>query len=101
MRAAIDAVTFRDPRSPLLANADARPLVTADACRGELVEHLTRGVDWICAVEAMKAAGVDTFLEAGPGKVLTGLVRRIAPDATAIALDEPAAPGAIRLPFTD
>ncbi len=101
MRAAIDAVTFRDPRSPLLANADARPLVTADACRGELVEHLTRGVDWVRAVEAMRAAGVGTFLEVGPGKVLTGLIKRIAPDATAIALDEPAAPGAIRLPFTD
>jgi [acyl-carrier-protein] S-malonyltransferase len=101
MREAIAAVTFRDPRAPLLANADARPLTTADACRGELVEHLTRGVDWVRAVQAMAATGVDTFLEVGPGKVLTGLVKRIAPDATAIALDEPGLPGAIRIPFTD
>lgn len=101
MRAAIDAVTFRDPTAPLLANADARPLTTAAACRDELVEHLTRGVDWVRAVESMAAAGVDTFLEVGPGKVLTGLVKRIAADATVIALDEPSAPGALRLPSTD
>jgi [acyl-carrier-protein] S-malonyltransferase len=101
MRAAIDAVTFRDPTAPLLANADARPLTTAAACREELVEHLTRGVDWVRAVEAMAAGGVDTFLEVGPGKVLTGLVKRIAGDATVIPLDEPTAPGALRLPFTD
>ena len=101
MRTAIDAVAFRDPTVPLLANADARPLTTAAACRDELVEHLTRGVDWVRAVESMAAAGVDTFLEVGPGKVLTGLVKRIATDATVIALDEPAAPGALRLPFTD
>jgi [acyl-carrier-protein] S-malonyltransferase len=101
MREAIAEVTFRDPRAPLLANADARPLTTADACRGELVEHLTRGVDWVRAVQAMTATGVGTFLEVGPGKVLTGLVKRIAPDATAIALDEPGLPGAIRIPFTD
>ena len=101
MRAAIDAVTFRDPTVPLLANADARPLTTAAACRDELVEHLTRGVDWVRAVESMAAAGVDTFLEVGPGKVLTGLVKRIVGEATVIALDEPSAPGALRLPFTD
>jgi [acyl-carrier-protein] S-malonyltransferase len=101
MREAIAAVTFRDPVAPLLANADARPLTTADACREELVEHLTRGVDWVRAVGTMTASGVDTFLEVGPGKVLTGLVKRIAADATVIALDEPTAPGALRLPFTD
>jgi len=101
MHAELSDVTFRDPRAPLLANADARPLTTAQACRDELVEHLTQGVDWVRAVEHMVAQGVHTFLEVGPGKVLTGLVKRIAPDASAIALDEPSAPGAIRIPFTD
>lgn len=101
MRAELAGVTFHDPRAPLLANADARPLTTADACREELVEHLTKGVDWVRAVEHMVGAGVDTFLEVGPGKVLTGLVRRIAPEASAIPLDEPSAPGSIRIPFTD
>lgn len=101
MRAAIDQVAFHDPGAPLLANADARLLTTAATCRDELVEHLTRGVDWVRAVRTMADAGVDTFIEVGPGKVLTGLVKRIAADATIVATDEPGAPGAIRLPFTD
>ena len=46
---------------------------TATAARAELVEHLTAGVDWVRAVETMAAAGVDTFIEVGPGKVLTNL----------------------------
>ena len=71
--------------APLLANADARPIETAEACRAELVEHLTAGVDWIRVVERMAAAGVTTFVEVGPGRVLTGLIKRIAPDAEVIA----------------
>ena len=90
MRAALANVAFSDPTEQLLANADGRPLETADACRAELVEHLTAGVDWIGAVERMQAAGVTTFVEVGPGKVLTGLIKRIAPDAEAIATDDPA-----------
>jgi [acyl-carrier-protein] S-malonyltransferase len=95
MRTLLADVAFRDPSAPLLANADARLLTTGEACREELVEHLTLGVDWVRAVETMTAAGVGTFVEVGPGKVLTGLVRRIAPDATAIAIDDPGAPGGI------
>jgi [acyl-carrier-protein] S-malonyltransferase len=90
MRTALADVSFADPSTPLLANADARPIETAAACRAELVEHLTAGVDWIGAVERMQAAGVSTFVEVGPGKVLTGLIRRIAPDADVIAADDPA-----------
>jgi [acyl-carrier-protein] S-malonyltransferase len=91
-------VTFHDPNAPLLANADARPLTTAETCRAELVEHLTRGVDWIAAVEAMTAGGVTQFIEIGPGKVLTGLIKRIAPDADTHALDDQSALGRLALP---
>jgi [acyl-carrier-protein] S-malonyltransferase len=91
MRRALEGVDFADPRPPLLANADARPLTTGEACRRELVEHLTTGVDWVAAVRRMSDEGVTTFVEVGPGKVLTGLIKRIAPDAEAIALDDPAA----------
>ena len=90
MRTALAGVEFHDPVVPLLANADARPIETADACRTELIEHLTAGVDWIRAVEHMTDAGVTTFVEIGPGRVLTGLIRRIAPDAETIAADDPA-----------
>ena len=90
MRAALAGIEFHDPSPPLLANADARPLVTREACRTELVEHLTTGVDWIRAVEQLTAAGVTTFVEVGPGRVLTGLLKRIVPDAEVIPADDPA-----------
>jgi [acyl-carrier-protein] S-malonyltransferase len=90
MRAALTGVAFHDPQPPLLANADARPIETAEACRAELVEHLTTGVDWIRIVERMAAARVTTFVEIGPGRVLTGLLKRIVPDADFIPADDPA-----------
>jgi [acyl-carrier-protein] S-malonyltransferase len=99
MREILGSVEFRDPRAPLLANADARAITTADGARAELVEHLTAGVDWVRAVQAMATAGVDTFVEVGPGKVLTNLVKRIAPDATAVALEDALAADAFDLPF--
>lgn len=98
MRDVLAQVEFADPRAPLLANSDAHQLTTGEACRAELVEHLTRGVDWVAAVERMAAAGVGHFVEVGPGKVLTGLVKRIAPDAEALALDDQSAPDRLAVP---
>jgi [acyl-carrier-protein] S-malonyltransferase len=99
MRRLLADVEFRDPSIPLLANADARAITTADGARTELVEHLTAGVDWVAAIERMTAAGVDTFIEVGPGRVLTGLIKRIAPDATTIPLDDPGSPDRLAVPF--
>ena len=90
MRETLASIDVADPSTTLLANADARPITTADGARAELVEHLTAGVDWVGAVEAMVAAGVMTFVEVGPGKVLTGLTKRIAPDVEVIPADDPA-----------
>jgi [acyl-carrier-protein] S-malonyltransferase len=90
MRTALADVRFEDPKTPLLANADGRIITTADAARAELVDHLTAGVDWVGAVGRMSASGVTTFIEVGPGKVLTGLIKRIAPDAEVISADDPA-----------
>ena len=98
MREILAGVEFADPRAPLLANADARLLTTGEECRAELVEHLTRGVDWIAAVERMTGNGVAAFIEPGPGKVLSGLIKRIAPDAESFALDDQAAPGRLAMP---
>jgi [acyl-carrier-protein] S-malonyltransferase len=99
MRRVLADVEFRDPTIPLLANADARDITTADGARAELVEHLTAGVDWVAAVERMTAAGVDTFIEVGPGRVLTGLIKRIAPEAAAIPLDDASSPDRLAVPF--
>ena len=99
MTRVLAAITFHDPSPPLLANADARTIATAEACRAELVGHLTTGVDWVRAVERMAADGVTTLIEVGPGRVLTGLIKRIAPDVEAIALDDATAPDRLFVPF--
>jgi [acyl-carrier-protein] S-malonyltransferase len=99
MRRAIADIPFNDPTVSLLANADARPITTAEGARAELVEHLTAGVDWVAAVERMVAAGVDAFIEVGPGRVLTGLIKRITPDAEGLPLDDPAAIDRLAVPF--
>jgi [acyl-carrier-protein] S-malonyltransferase len=99
MRAILADVEFREPTAALLANADARPILTGAAARAELIEHLTAGVDWVRAVERMVADGVDIFIEVGPGKVLTNLIKRTAPDATAIALDDVLATEGLDLPI--
>lgn len=99
MRRALSDIEFAEPAPPLLANADARPLTSGDACRDELVEHLTTGVDWVAAVRRMAEDGVTTFVEVGPGRVLTGLIKRIAPDAEAVALDDPSAADRLAAPF--
>jgi len=90
MRAELADIDFHDPFTTLLANADGHLITTAEAARAELVEHLTAGVDWVGAVGQMTAAGVTTFVEVGPGKVLTGLIKRIAPDVEVVPADDPA-----------
>jgi [acyl-carrier-protein] S-malonyltransferase len=88
MRDSLATVPFVDPSVPLIANADASALTTAEACRAELIDHLTRGVDWVRTVGSLVGSGVDTFVEVGPGTVLVGLIRRIVPHARAISTDE-------------
>ncbi|HYM82815.1 MAG TPA: ACP S-malonyltransferase [Candidatus Dormibacteraeota bacterium] len=98
MASVLGDIAFSDPAAPLLANADAHALRTGPEARAELVEHLTTGVDWVRAVETMAADGVDTFVEVGPGRVLTGLTKRIATEATVLAADDPSAPDRLAVP---
>ncbi len=96
MRSVIDGVDFADPRIPLIANADAHVIDSAAGARAELIDHLTAGVDWVGAVGRMTAAGVTTFVEIGPAKVLTNLIKRIAPDAETVAADDAASAERLR-----
>jgi [acyl-carrier-protein] S-malonyltransferase len=77
MTTAIRSVPFKDPIIPVIANMTAAPLITADEVKTELINQLTNPVQWQRSIEYMVAQGVDTFIEIGPGKVLTGLIRRI------------------------
>jgi [acyl-carrier-protein] S-malonyltransferase len=73
----IASLDFRKPDIPILANTTAKPLTTADQVKNELINQLCSGVKWQQSVEYMINDGVSRFIEIGPGKVLTGLVRRI------------------------
>ncbi len=66
---------------PVVANVSARPISTPDEIRAELKAQLTAPVRWTDSVRALSAAGVDAYVEVGPGDVLLGLVKRIDRDA--------------------
>ena len=82
-------VPFRDPQVPMLGNVHASVINTADGLRHELTEHLVHGVQWTATVRRMVAGGVTDFVEIGPGRVLSGLIRRISPDADTHTTDGP------------
>ncbi|HET7100627.1 MAG TPA: ACP S-malonyltransferase [Terriglobia bacterium] len=73
----LDAVAIRDPRVPLVNNADAAVVRTADAARDGLKRQVTSPVRWTDSMLALRREGADIFVEAGPGKVLSGLMRQI------------------------
>ncbi len=73
----IAGISFQDPTAPVIANTSAKPLTTGAEIKNELIRQLVNGVQWQRSIEYMVNAGVSTFIEVGPGKVLTGLIRRI------------------------
>ena len=77
MREALDSVRLRDPAIPVVANCTGRPLTTAAQIREELVQQLCQPVQWKRSVDFMVSSGISDFLEVGPGRVLSGLVRHI------------------------
>ena len=81
MARALEGIDVRDLRVPLIANVTAEPLYSATAVRQETVAQVVSPVRWIASVKRMVQDGIVTFLELGPGKVLSGLNRRIAPHA--------------------
>jgi [acyl-carrier-protein] S-malonyltransferase len=80
MRDALGYVVIEAPAVPVYANVTAQPETDPDTIRNQLVEQVTGMVRWRESVANMAAAGVDEFVELG-GKVLAGMVKRIAPDA--------------------
>jgi [acyl-carrier-protein] S-malonyltransferase len=95
LQAALAATTFANAEVPVIANVDALPHQHADQWAELLGAQLTAQVRWRQTIERMVADGVTTFLELGPGSVLTGVAKRSAPDATARAAAEPAALDAV------
>jgi len=75
----IEGVSFQDLRIPLVNNVEAREVKDAREAREGLIRQVSSPVLWSDSIERLVGAGVSTFVEVGPGKVLRGLIRRIAP----------------------
>jgi [acyl-carrier-protein] S-malonyltransferase len=91
MEHALGEVTMNAPSKPVIVNVAARPTSDVDAIRRHLVEQVTGMVRWTESMQwAATEGGVTELYELGTGKVLTGLAKRIAPDAQATAINTPA-----------
>ena len=86
----LDAAPLRDPRVPVVCNVDGAPASDARTLRDRLRRQLTSAVRWVDCVRSLVQLGADTLIEIGPGSVLTGLARRIAPDVRALAISDAA-----------
>lgn len=81
LAAAIENTTFSTPSCPIYQNVNAQPSSDVATIKANLIAQLTGPVRWTQSVQNMVADGATTFIECGPGKVLQGLVKKIAPEA--------------------
>lgn len=86
---AMAALEIKAPRYTVIQNVDAQAHADVDTLRIRLIEQLYRPVRWTACVEAMVAQGAQVFIECGPGKVLTGLNKRIARGTKGLAVNDP------------
>jgi len=78
LAAAINAAQFEPPICPVYQNVNAKPATEVAVIKENLISQLTAPVRWTQSVEQMVADGAEIFIESGPGKVLQGLVKKIA-----------------------
>ena len=84
----LEETEFKDPAIPVIGNTTGEPLASAAAVKTELRNQLTNPVKWQYTIEYIYDQGVKMFIEIGPGKVLTGLIRRINGEAETINLSD-------------
>ena len=90
LRERLSETAFAAPRIPVINNIEVREETDADRIRAALYEQAFGPVRWVECVRAIKARGITTIVECGPGKVLAGLCKRIDPELTGLALLDPA-----------
>jgi len=83
-------LNYRDNVATSLANTTAQPLTTAESVKAELLRQLCNCVQWQRSIEYMVNEGVSTFIEIGPGKVLTGFIKRINKDVKTLNIGDDA-----------
>jgi len=86
----LEALTFDEPAIPVVTNVDARATVAPNELRDALVRQVSAPVRWSESMQLLVQQGVDTFVEAGPGKVLTGLMRQINRDVKTLNVEDAA-----------
>ena len=85
----LEGAKISDAAIPVVANVDARPETKAGEIRRNLVKQINGPVRWTETIQFMLAAGITTFIEVGPGKVLTGLLRQISKEAQCFPVESP------------
>ncbi len=81
-------IVFHDPQFPVVSNVSAQPVASGEQARSMLVAQVDHPVRWCESMDMLLARGVDTFVEIGPGRVLSGLVKRINRSATVLNVED-------------
>jgi [acyl-carrier-protein] S-malonyltransferase len=84
----LDRMEFKNPVVPIVNNADARVLDNAESIKTSLVRQISSPLLWEDSIMAIRDSGIDTFVEVGPGKVLSGLIRRIVPEVKVLNVED-------------
>ena len=98
LRAALDRIEWRSPRLPVMANLTGREHQGGDRIPHVMEMQLRSPVRWAACVKALTELGCDVFIEVGPKRALTGMMRELAPGATAVAVGTPAASADLAVP---
>jgi [acyl-carrier-protein] S-malonyltransferase len=98
LRSILDTLQWQEPRVPVVANVSAEPYGEASTIPVILERQLSSPVRWAACVARLRELGCDTFVELGPKRALTGMMRELAPDATALAVATPSAAEQVPLP---
>ena len=89
MAQAISKISFHTPEVPIVVNSTAKAVTTAQEVKDELLRQLCHCVQWQPTVEYMVGEGVSTFIEIGPGRVLSGLIKRISNKVQVLNISDP------------
>ncbi|HEX8493412.1 MAG TPA: ACP S-malonyltransferase [Pyrinomonadaceae bacterium] len=96
----LEKLEFHDLQMPLITNVDAAATISGSEARDALVRQVSSPVRWLESIERLLQEGVETFVEAGPGKVLSGLVRQIRREARCLNVEDRASLSATREALT-
>ena len=96
LREAIESAAFSPPRFPVASNVTGELVDDVTALRELSIRHVVSPVRWESCAQALRTAGAEVFVEAGPGDVLTKLAKRVVPGATAVAVGSPEVAATVR-----